>query len=83
VVVDLRRDGEQNPYRILGTLLVAELSAPAPRLSRRRKRLRAAMRARLTETFLAERRFRDESDGPAALRIAASDCAVRHNLRQN
>jgi hypothetical protein len=62
-----RADGEVNPYRILGALLVAELSAPPPRFSRRRKRLRAAMRARLAEAFLAdEGRLRHREDGPAA-----------------
>jgi hypothetical protein len=62
-----RADGEENPYRILGALLIVELSAPPPRFSLRRKRLRAAMRARLAEAFLAERhRLREEGDGPAA-----------------
>jgi hypothetical protein len=64
--MDNRRDAELSPYRVLGALLLAELNAPLPRFSRRRKRLRAAMRARLTEAFLAERpRLPDDSDGPA------------------
>jgi hypothetical protein len=60
-------DGEANPYRLLAALLVVELSASPPRFSPRRKRLRAAMRARLTEAFLADRgRLRDQGEGPAA-----------------
>jgi hypothetical protein len=59
-------DGEANPYRILGALLVAELSAPPPRFSLRRKWLRAAMRARLAEAFLNDRgELRHRDDGPA------------------
>lgn len=59
--------GEENPYRFLGALLAVELSSPPPRFSPRRKRLRATMRARLTEAFLADRgRLRDRGDGPAA-----------------
>jgi hypothetical protein len=60
-----RAADEVSPYRVLGALLLAELSAPSPRFSRRRKRLRAAMRARLTEAFLAEReRLTSGSDEP-------------------
>jgi hypothetical protein len=38
---------EVHPYAVLGALLAGELDARPPRLSRKRKRLRAAMRARL------------------------------------
>jgi hypothetical protein len=56
-----------NPYRVLGALLIAELTAPPSRFSRRRRKLRAAMRARLTEAFLAEReRLRQAPEDPAA-----------------
>jgi hypothetical protein len=65
--MDAQAPGELSPYRFLGALLIAELSAPSPRFSRRRKRLRAAMRARLAEAFLAEHeRLRGDVDGPAA-----------------
>jgi hypothetical protein len=57
-------DGEVNPYRLLAAQLAVELSASPPRFSPRRKRLRAAMRARLTEAFLADRRrLRERGDG--------------------
>ncbi|MGH3090834.1 MAG: hypothetical protein ACRDOG_00675 [Gaiellaceae bacterium] len=43
-----KRDAiEVHPYAALGALLAGELDARPPRFSRRRKRLRAAMRARL------------------------------------
>lgn len=62
-------DREVNPYRILGGLLVLELSASPPRFSRRRKQLRAVMRARLAQAFLDDRgRLRERDDGPAAAR---------------
>jgi hypothetical protein len=65
--MDNRTEPELSPYRVLGALLLAELNAPQPWFSRRRKRLRAAMRARLTEAFLAEReRLAKGSDGPTA-----------------
>ena len=38
---------EMRPYAVLGGILAGELDARPPRLSRKRKRLRAAMRARL------------------------------------
>jgi hypothetical protein len=42
-----RGTSEMHPYAVLGALLAAELNARPPRFSRKRKRLRAAMRARL------------------------------------
>ncbi|MGH3031494.1 MAG: hypothetical protein ACRDNE_12180 [Gaiellaceae bacterium] len=42
-----RHATEVHPYAVLGALLAGELDARPPRLSRKRKRLRAAMRARL------------------------------------
>ncbi len=42
-----RHASEVHPYAVLGALLAGELDARPPRLSRKRKRLRAAMRARL------------------------------------
>jgi hypothetical protein len=53
--METRNKTELSPYRFLGALLFEELSAPPPRFSRRRKLLRAAMRARLAEVFLSER----------------------------
>ena len=38
---------EMHPCAVLGGILAGELDARPPRLSRKRKRLRAAMRARL------------------------------------
>ena len=38
---------EMHPYAVLGGLLAGEPDAGPPRLSRKRKRLRAGMRARL------------------------------------
>ena len=65
--MDERAPGQLSPYRILSALLVAELTAPPPRFSRRRKRLRAAIRERLAEAFLAERdRLRNGSEEPPA-----------------
>jgi hypothetical protein len=62
-----RAGDEVHPYRILGGLLVLELSASPPRFSPRRKRLRAVMRARLAEAFPTDvGRLRDAEDGPAA-----------------
>jgi hypothetical protein len=64
-----RAGGEVNPYRILGGLLVLELSASPPRFSPRRKRLRAVMRARFAEAFPTDGgRLHDGDDGPAAAR---------------
>jgi hypothetical protein len=42
-----RKRNEVHPYAVLGAVLAGELDARPPRLSRRRKRLRAAIRARL------------------------------------
>jgi hypothetical protein len=62
-----RAGGEVHPYRILGELLVLELTASPPRFSPRRKRLRAVMRARLAEAFPTDvGRLHDAEDGPAA-----------------
>jgi hypothetical protein len=38
---------EFHPYAVLGAVIARELDAPEPRFSRKRKRLRAAIRARL------------------------------------
>jgi hypothetical protein len=62
-----RADREVNPYRTLGALLALELNASPPQFSPRRKRLRAAMRTRLADAFLANGdRLRDAEDGPGA-----------------
>lgn len=42
-----RNASDMHPYAVLGGLLAGELDARPPRFSRKRKRLRAAMRARL------------------------------------
>ncbi|MGH3005420.1 MAG: hypothetical protein ACRDOS_05865 [Gaiellaceae bacterium] len=58
-----KRDGpELHPYAVLGALLASELDARPPRLSRKRKRLRTAMRARLAG--LAVERERERSAAP-------------------
>lgn len=45
---------EHHPFVVLGKILASELDAPPPRFSRKRKRLREAMRARLA-ALLVER----------------------------
>jgi hypothetical protein len=69
--MDDRTQAELTPYRVLGALLAAELSAPVPRFSRRRKRLRAAMRARLTEAFLEERDRPGNGGSPGSAAVAS------------
>jgi hypothetical protein len=62
-----KRDGaELHPYAILGELLAAELDARPPRLSRKRKRLRAAMRLRLARLIEPQRSQAETPEGPAA-----------------
>jgi hypothetical protein len=57
-----RRDvTKPHPYAVLGAVLADELDAGTPRVSRKRKRLRAAMRALLGAAFLGP-----ESPRPAA-----------------
>ena len=48
-----RESPEVHPYAVFGALLAAELDVTPPRLSRKRKRLRAAIRSRLA-TLVAE-----------------------------
>ena len=47
---------EMHPYADLGGMLADELDARPPRLSRKRKRLRAAMRARLAVLAVERKR---------------------------
>jgi hypothetical protein len=45
---------DHHPFVVLGTILARELDAPPPRFSRKRKRLREAIRARLA-TLVTEK----------------------------
>jgi hypothetical protein len=63
------RLADLHPYAVLGALLVKELDSPPPRFSRKRKRLRAAMRLRLAHLAAGPDRRRSEApqgQGPAA-----------------
>jgi hypothetical protein len=63
-----RRDVTKlHPYAVLGAVLADELDAMPPRVSRKRKRLREAMRARLGAAFLGPESSRPAADeDPAA-----------------
>jgi hypothetical protein len=61
--------GDYHPYLVLGALLAEELDSPPPRFSRKRKRLRAAMRLRLAHLATEAERPRSQAphgEGPAA-----------------
>jgi hypothetical protein len=69
--VDMKpeRLGDLHPYAVLGAMLAEELDSPPPRFSRRRKRLRAAMRLRLAHLAGEPERPRSQAphgQGPAA-----------------